>query len=155
MTHFTTPRPGSTRTFKAEVLFNDCGTIREVKTFTIHLTKTTDSYTALIGGLAVELDDARDLLMLARSQGTLTETERSELEAAVIGKAVASRLHKDLFRLGYTRNGAHYQLATEVLGRPVASLAGLSAADAAQVWSYACAQMGRATLPSVVYGLVA
>lgn len=59
-----------------------------------------------------------------------------------IGAATACTLHRDLGRLGYTQSASHYQLAAEVLGRPVDHLRTLSRPEAAEVWTYACAQLG-------------
>ena len=60
----------------------------------------------------------------------------------MIGKRAAASLHRDLARLGLTRNGSHYNLASEALERPVASLASLTAEEAQVAYGYACAQLG-------------
>lgn len=56
-----------------------------------------------------------------------------------IGKPTACQLHRELGQLGYRD---HYALAGEVLGRPVPSLAALTATEADQVRSYAYGQWG-------------
>lgn len=55
------------------------------------------------------------------------------------GKVAAHRLHVTLGSLGYKR---HYEVAAEVLGRPVTSLAHLTGAELALVCTYAHGQLG-------------
>jgi len=86
---------------------------------------------------------------LAEARG---EFERvSGPEMLPIGKTVACKLHKDMAGLGL---GRHYEVAGEVLGRMVLSLAALTRNEAAEVWSYSCALAERPTLPSIVFRAV-
>lgn len=96
--------------------------------------------TATVDGVAVPAEEAVILLNWAKREGrvTLLADERT---APTIGKAQACELHRELGALGYRR---HYVLAGEALERAVASLAALTAEEAATVRSYAYGQLGRA-----------
>jgi len=74
-----------------------------------------------------------DVRQLAESRGTFKLMSGPEM--LPIGKTIACKLHKAMAGLGVHR---HYQVAGEVLGRAVPSLATLTHDETAEVWSYAC-----------------
>ena len=102
---------------------------------------------AFVDGVAASIERAAHLLTWAQADGTLEMVAKFD-GAAPIGKRIACQLHKDLGSLGL---GRHYQIASEVLGREVLSLAGLTSGEAAEVWSFGCSLAERPTLPSIVY----
>lgn len=59
--------------------------------------------------------------------------------AAPVGKATGRALHVELSRLGYRE---HYAAAADALGRPVPSLAALTAAEVKTVYAYAYGSLG-------------
>ncbi|WP_415577412.1 hypothetical protein, partial [Deinococcus radiodurans] len=58
---------------------------------------------------------------------------------APVGKATGRALHVELSRLGYRE---HYTAAADALGRPVPSLAALTAAEVKTVYAYAYGSLG-------------
>jgi len=102
---------------------------------------------ALIDGVTDTVERANDLIAWAKATGTIELVEAFD-GPSPIGKPIAYQLHKDLGALGV---GRHYQIAGEVLGREVPSLAALTRDEAAEVWSYACSLAERPTLPSIIF----
>jgi len=144
----TTPR----RTWKATCYAMLDGAVLSIHTYTVTAFRIGDQIvTALIDGITATVERAAHLLTWARTTGTLELVEAYD-GVPTIGKRIACQLHKDMAALGLDR---HYQIASEVLGREVHSLAALTREEAAEVWSYACAITERPTLPSIVFGQVA
>ncbi|WP_051363331.1 hypothetical protein [Deinococcus murrayi] len=98
---------------------------------------------ATADGIEIPTKEAVRLLNWAKRDGRVTLLA-DERFTPTIGKARACELHRELGRLGY-RSHEHYLLATEALERPVASLATLTAQEAATLRSYAYGQLGRTT----------
>ena len=86
---------------------------------------------------------------LAEARGAFERVSGPEMLS--IGKTIACKLHKDMAGLDVHR---HYEVAGEVLGRTVLSLAALTRDEAAEVWSYACSLAERPTLPSIIFQAV-
>lgn len=107
---------------------------------------------ALVDLEEVTLDRAVMLLRWAKTDGTYEQVSELRLPepvmaemAAPIGKATARLLHIELGRLGYRTSASHYDVASVVLGRPVISLASLTAEEAALTRSFAYGQLGLET----------
>ena len=98
---------------------------------------------AIIDGQEATADRAAHLLGWARAEGTLQLLEDSA-QPVTISKRVASALHADLGRLGYTHH-AHYEVASAAVGRDLASLTELTEAETATVWAHACLVRGYST----------
>jgi hypothetical protein len=110
---------------------------------------------ALVDGAEATLERAANLLTWAKREGTLTVIETVDAAQPVsISKRVASALHADLGRLGYT-HAAHYEVASATVGRELLSLTELTATEAAQVWAHACLVRGYSTPVTRYYGQAA
>lgn len=94
---------------------------------------------AEIDGKPAALEQAVSIIRRATRATVTAETLEQLPAAAPIGKQAARTLHVDLARLGFRK---HYETAADALGRPVASLADLTAAESATVRSYARGQWG-------------
>lgn len=92
--------------------------------------------TAWIDGVTADHETAVRLLQDGLLCGTVTLISD---EVPFAGKRAAHQLHRLLGELGFKD---HYGLATEALGRPVSSLAHLSAPELVLVRSYAHGQFG-------------
>jgi len=102
-----------------------------------------------LDGQAATEEQVMNVRQLAEARGIFERVSGPEM--LPIGKTVACRLHKDMAGLGVHR---HYEVAGEVLGRTVLSLAALTRDEATEVWSYACALAERPTLPSIIFQAV-
>ena len=121
----------------------ECGVVVDVRSHTVTLTRTAAGLAAEIDGQVAMLDSAVRLLTQAQRVSLLEEVLTAPApvagEVAVIGKAVACELHRELGRLGYRE---HYALAGDVLNRVVLSLAAITAAERDLVREYAYGQLG-------------
>ncbi|GGO19492.1 hypothetical protein [Deinococcus humi] len=124
------------RTFTAHHIDRECGVVVHVQDYAVTIARTARGLIATVDGVQVPVLEADRILRTAARVEVMSEV----LEAAPIGKPAACNLHKELGALGYR---SHYALAAEVLGKPVPSLAALSAEDAATVRQYAYGQLGR------------
>lgn len=136
----------NTRVFNARYNVAVDGSILSTHRHTITASGYGDALQFALDGDPITLARAASIRALALDLGTFERVSGPDLTAdssPIIGSQAACALHRDLARLGYTRNGSHYQLATEALERPVFSLAILTAQDAQTVYGYACAQAGQ------------
>lgn len=131
--------PAHTRTFRATVHHRPCGENWGDTTHTVTLTRTAQGITAEVNGQPATLEQGVRLLNAAARVDVLSE-ELMPLPAT-IGNRAARDLHLTLARLGYRD---HYTTASEVLERPVSSLAALTAEEAVTVRSYGYGQLGLA-----------
>jgi hypothetical protein len=107
---------------------------------------------ALVDGAEATLERAANLLTWAKREGKLTVIETVEAAQPVsIGKRVASALHADLGRLGYTHR-AHYEIASAAVGRELLSLTELTEVEVQVVWAHACLVRGYSTPVTRYYG---
>lgn len=128
----------TTRTWNVHTTYRECGVVTGITTYAVTLTRTAAGIVATVDGALVDVLAADRIL---RNADRLEVTAEVLEAAPTIGKAVACALHRELGALGYK---AHYALASEALEREIASLAALSADDAATVRSYAYGQLGLA-----------
>jgi len=139
----------STRTFTARYpIFLDDAIIAQAS----HQITATGYGTELrfeLDGQPATEEQVMTIRQLAEARGTFERISGPEM--LPIGKTVACRLHKDMAGLGVHR---HYEVAGEVLGRTILSLAALTRDEAAEVWSCACAFAERPTLPSIIFQAV-
>ena len=136
----------TTRVFTARYLITLDTAVLSAHRHTITVTGYGDSIQFTLDGQPATLERAASIRALALDLGTFERVSGPDLTAdssPIIGSQAACALHRDLARMGYTRNGSHYQLAAEALERPVFSLAILTAQDAQTVYGYACAQTGQ------------
>lgn len=131
-----TPR-AITRTWAADVVYRECGTVTGSRLYTVTMTRTAQGFTAEIDGQPAGVLDAARILGSA-DRVTVTH-EVLDTVAAQIGKAAAYELHKELGRLKYRD---HYATASAALERPVSSLAALTPEQAVTVRSFAYGQLG-------------
>ena len=124
----------STRTWNTSTDDLMDGAVVQVRTHTVILTRTPTGIVALIDGQPADVLAADAIL-----RGATTLIVQAEVLEVVIGKPAACELHKVLGRLGFRD---HYATAADALGRPVPSLAALTADEAATVRSYAYGQWG-------------
>lgn len=124
----------ATRTWNTSTDDRMDGAVVQIRTHTVTLTRTPAGIVALIDGQPADVRDADRIL-----RGATTLTVQAEVLEAVIGKPAACELHKTLGRLSFRD---HYLTASDALGRPVPSLAALTADEAATVRSYAYGQWG-------------
>lgn len=138
----TTPR-ALFRAWQATVTYRECGTVTDVQTYTVTMSRTAQGVTATLNGRPADVLAAARILSSAQSENALTVTaeilDTPSTPARAIGKAAAHELHRELGRLGYRD---HYTTAAEVLGVPVASLAALTTEQAQTVRSYAYGNWG-------------
>ncbi|WP_161883941.1 hypothetical protein [Deinococcus alpinitundrae] len=138
-----TNRAAHSRTFNILSVTRECGVTTDVEYTTVQLTRADTGLTAQINGQPAELERAVATLRTAERvwllEEVLTEPAPVAAEVAVIGKAVACELHRELGRLGYRE---HYALAGDVLNRVVPSLAAITAAERDLVREYAYGQLG-------------
>jgi hypothetical protein len=128
-----TTTPALSRTWAAFTTYRECSVITGTVTYVVTISRTAQGFTAEVDGLPVSVLEADQILRAA---------DRLELLAEVlptIGKPAACNLHRELGRLGFKD---HYATAADALGRPVPSLAALSAEDAYTVRNYARGQWG-------------
>jgi len=128
----TAPRKIS-RTWAAFTTYRECGVVVSLAVYAVTISRTGQGFAATVDGQPVDVLAADRLLRNA---------DRLELLAEVldtIGKPAACNLHRELGRLGFRD---HYTTAADALGRPVPSLAALSAQDAYTVRNYARGQWG-------------
>ncbi|WP_339095051.1 hypothetical protein WDJ50_11020 [Deinococcus sp. VB142] len=92
----------------------------------------------LLAVLAHEVSEAQRLAGLVHPV-EFTPAPQPTPSAAPVGNASARALHVELSRLGYRE---HYAAASDALGRPVSSLAALTAAELKTVYSYAYGSLG-------------
>lgn len=108
-------------------------------TVALYRSRYTGEIMGLIDGNAVPLERAVSVILSADVVTKVYEELEQLPAAAPIGNQAARTLHVDLSRLGFRD---HYATAADALGRPVASLADLTAAESATVRSYARGQWG-------------
>lgn len=121
----------SARTFKATYAITLDNAVLEAHTHTLTITgRTAATIQATLDGQPCTFEEAERITRLALSLGSFEKISES---AASIGKARARQMHVELARHGYPTN--HYDLASGVLGREVASLAALTEAEARTVWT--------------------
>lgn len=136
----TTPR-ALFRAWQATVTYRECGTVTDVQTYTVTMSRTAQGVTATLNGRPADVLTAARILSSAQSENALTVTaeilDTPSTPARAIGKAAAYDLHRELGRLKYRD---HYGTAAAALGEPVASLAALTAEQAQTVRSYAYGQ---------------
>ena len=133
----------STRTFRARFSITLDGAVLETRDHLLTITGSTwETITATLDGQPVSILRAAQITEMARQMGTFEKVGETTAVITPIGNPAAHALHIELGRLGYGRG---YGVAGEVLGREVNSLAALSAEDAHEVLSYACAQLGMST----------
>ncbi|WP_237724906.1 hypothetical protein [Deinococcus alpinitundrae] len=151
MNEFTTFTPNTSRRAdyrKFDVLTVDrkCGVVVDVPTNTVTLTRTAAGLVAEIDGQAATVESAVRLLAQAQRVSLLEEVLTAPTPVvAVIGKAVACELHRELGRLGYRTSASHYGVAATALGRDVTSLAALTAEEAQLTRSFAYGRLGLPT----------
>ncbi|UQN04967.1 hypothetical protein [Deinococcus sp. QL22] len=126
----TAPR-AMTRTWEAHITYRECSVVTGTAIHTVTLTSTAAGIEADIDGEAAELACAVSILGAADTLTLISET----LEAAPIGKARASKLHRIMARYGVP-SGEHYAFASAALDAPVYSLALLTEPDARAVWRF-------------------
>ena len=121
----------STRTFTAAYpIFLDDAVIAHAS-HTITVTGYGDSIQFAVDGRPVSTLQAEGIRQLALSRGTFERVSGPEI--LPIGKARAAAMHRELARRGYPT--CHYDLASGVLGREIASLAALTEVEARTVWT--------------------
>ena len=122
----------STRTFTAAYpIFLDDAVIANAAHL-ITVTGYGDSIQFAVDGQPVSTLQAEGIRQLALSRGTFERLSGPSLQP-VIGKARARAMHVELARRGYPTN--HYDLASGVLNREIASLAALIEVEARTVWT--------------------
>ena len=130
------------RRFRARYLVTLDTAVLSAHDHTVTVSGYGDSIQFTLDGQPATFQRVEAIRKLAVNLGTFTRISGPSLTPG-IGNKAACTLHRDLARLGYTRNGSHLQIATEALERPVVSLATLSAQDAQTAYGYACAQIGQ------------
>lgn len=133
-----TGRIANSRTFKVLSISRECGVVVDVEYNVVTLTRTAAGLVATVDGAPAALEGAVRLLEGAAQVWLQAEV----LAAQPVGKPAAHALHIELGQLGYR---AHYALAAEILSKPVASLAALTADELATVRAYAYGQLGLPT----------
>ncbi len=137
----------TTRTFRASYLVMTEGVVLSAHNHILTFTGYGADIVATLDGQPCTFEHAEAITRCALSLGRFDRLSGPS-QTPTIGKPTAHALHVELARLGHGRG---YEVASEVLGRTVTSLAGLTADEAREVWSYACAMREMPTLPSVVY----
>ena len=130
-------QPATFKKWEARVITEQYGVLLDITTYTVTAEFDGTGYSATINGRPAELRDAFVLVTTAEKQGGLTLLE--EVRPDTIGKKAAHVMHQELAHL---RFADHYAVAADALGRPVSSLAALTAAEANLVYSYAYGQWG-------------
>lgn len=125
------------RAWQATVTFREVDVVTDVQTYTVTMSRTASGVLATVDGQEVATERAARIL--AMSDRLEVTAEILEDTAPTIGKPAACDLHKELGRLRFRD---HYTVASEALGRTVASLATLTASEAHTVRSYAYGQWG-------------
>lgn len=133
----------TTRTFHARFNITLDGAVLETRDHLLSITgRSWETITATLDGQPVSVLRAAQITEMARQMGTFEKIAETAATFTPIGNRAAHALHIELGRLGYGRG---YEIASEVLGREVSSLAALGADDAREVLSYACGQLGLPT----------
>lgn len=123
----------TTRTFRASYQITLESAVLSAHTHIITITgRTLKTIQATVDGVIVTVEEAERITRLALSLGSFEKIGETSPEPSPIGKARAHAMHVELARHGYPTN--HYDLASGVLGREVASLAALTEAEARAVW---------------------
>jgi hypothetical protein len=123
----------TTRTFKATYARTLDGATLSNHSHEITVSGYGAAITFQIDGNPATLEQAEAIRLNALSSGTFTRTSGPTLEVVSIGKKRGQAMHIELARKGYPTN--HYDLASGVLGREVASLAALTEPEARTVWT--------------------
>lgn len=128
-----TSTPALSRTWSAHTTYRECSVITGTATYVVTISRAGQGFTAEVDGQPVDVLTADRILRAADRLEVIAETLNT------IGKPAACNLHRELGRLGFKD---HYATTADALGRPVASLAALSAQDAYTVRNYARGQWG-------------
>lgn len=124
----------TTRTFRAKYLVIVETAVLSAHDYLLTFTGYGDSIQITLNGKRCSKAIAEVITRLALNLGTFERLSGPSLEAPQpIGKKRAHAMHVELARHGYPTN--HYDLASGVLGREVASLAVLTEPEARTVWT--------------------
>ena len=122
----------TTRTFRARYLVIVETAVLSVHDYLLTFTGYGAAIQITLDGKRCSKAVAEAITKLALNLGTFERLSGPEL-AQPIGKARARAMHIELARHGYPTN--HYDLASGVLGREIASLAALTEVEARTVWT--------------------
>ena len=120
-----------TRRFTARYLITLDTAVLSAHDHEITVTGHGNSIQFALDGNPATFERVEAIRKLAMNLGTFTRVSGPSLDP--IGKARACAMHKELTRKGYTTN--HYDLASGVLSREIASFAALTETEARTVWT--------------------
>ena len=121
----------TTRVFTARYLITLDTAVLSAHRHTITVTGYGDSIQFTLDGQPATLERVTAIRHLAVNLGTFTRVSGPDLDP--IGKARAHKFHVLIARKGVS--SAHYELASDILGREVLHLRDLTEADARTVWT--------------------
>lgn len=122
------------RAWQAKVTYRECGTVTDVTTYTVTMSRTAAGIVASVDGKETDVKRAARILENAEADNALTLTaEILDTPTPPIGKARAHKLHKIMGRLGLQD---HYGVARRATGEECFSLASLTEQQARDVWAY-------------------
>ena len=122
----------TTRTFRASYLVMTEGAVLSAHNHLLTFTGYGADIVITLDGQPCSFEHAEAITRCALSLGSFERLSGPSL-TPTIGKPAAHTLHVELAKRGYPTN--HYDLASGVLGRDVASLAALTENEARMVWT--------------------